>query len=326
MTNIEPILEAVRKGATLCRIVQRDFLVRSDKAGQEPVTIGDYGTQAILCRALKQHFPHDAVISEESGSQFAELVAPEQKAQILKLVSDVLGESVDESTLIAWLDHGKGVASARRWYVDPIDGTKGFLARRHYVNAIGLVDGDQPIASVIGAPAYPNDPDGKLIYAVDDSVYMQSMNGNDKHEVGISNESDVRVMRALESVEKGHVGHARLARVREIVGMDEGLVEQADSAEKYARIATGDAELYMRLSRIGSTRPHKGWDHLPGAHLVLCAGGMVTGLEGEPLDFSEGSNLSNTGIVASNGTIHGRIIEAVQQLLIEEQALETSAE
>lgn len=323
MTNIEPILEAVRKGATLCKVVQRDFLIRSDKDGQEPVTIGDYGTQAILCRALMQHFPNDSVISEESGTQFAALVAPEQKAQIIKLVSDVLGEAVDESMLITWLDHGKNVDSTRCWYVDPIDGTKGFLARRHYVNAIGLVDGERMLASVIGAPAYPNTSDGNLIYAVDDTVYLQSMNGGGKREIRVSDKADVRVMRALESVEKGHVGHARLARVREIVGMDEGLVEQADSAEKYARIATGDAELYMRLSRIGSTRPHKGWDHLPGAHLVLAGGGMVTGLDGEPLDFSQGANLNNKGIIASNGTIHGQIIDAVQQLLAEEQALET---
>jgi len=317
--NIEPLLEAMQKSAILCRDVQQNFLVRSDKAGKEPVTIGDYGTQAILCRALRNHFPNDAVIAEESGSQFAELVEPEQKAQIIELVSHAIGEQVDEARLISWLDHGKDVDSQRKWFLDPIDGTKGFLAKRHYVNALGLVDGDKMLASVIGAPAYPGDGAGKLIYAFEDVGYIQSMNGGGKREIHVTDRSDIASLRALESVEKGHVGHARLARVREILGIPENLVEQADSMEKYSRIAAGDAEVYMRLSRLKSTRPHKGWDHVPGAHLVLVAGGKVTGLNGEPLDFSHGKNLNNEGIIASNGTIHDQIIEAVQQLLEEER-------
>jgi 3'(2'), 5'-bisphosphate nucleotidase len=123
----------------------------------------------------------------------------------------------------------------------------------------------------------------------------------------------------VESVEKGHSSHDRMARARTAAGIPEELVERADSQEKYARLAKGDAELYLRLTRVNSTRPHMVWDHGPGTALVRAAGGRCTDLDGSPLDFSLGPTLAkNQGIIATNGPIHDHVIEAVRQLLAEE--------
>ena len=93
---MQAIRAAVRAAVTLCRRVQEDYLVASTKsagAHTEPVTIADYGSQAIICRALKTHYPHDGVVSEESGRQFLQLVSSEQRARVLDLLGQVLGRS-----------------------------------------------------------------------------------------------------------------------------------------------------------------------------------------------------------------------------------------
>jgi len=324
LIDLTPIFTAVRQAATLCKEVQQRHIVKSEKSGHEPVTIADYGSQAIICRAISAHFPNDAVMSEESSEQFMTLVNDTQRAYIIGLIAEVLGEDVAEKDVIKWLDHGKGREERQMWVVDPIDGTKGFLGQRHYVNAVGVMHNRKPVAGLLGAPEYPGGyKGGALLYAVGGTAYIESLDGgNDTREVTVSPRTDPETLRGLESVEKSHAGHERMARVRDYVGMKPELVERADSQEKYGRIAAGDAELYLRLPRLSSTRPHSIWDHAPGAALVEAAGGIVTDVDGSPLDYSTGRALQNEGIVVSNNTIHAKIIDAVQQLLKDEAEAE----
>lgn len=319
MRDLTPVIDAVRQGAALCREVQAHYLTRSDKTGQEPVTIADYGAQAILCRALMRHFPADTVIAEESGAQFAQLVEPEQRAQIVTLVSRILNTTVTEADLIEWLDYGQtALPGPRTWLIDPVDGTKGFLAFRHYVTAVALLEDGQATAAVIGAPEYPGFEGGALFYAENGSAHLQLMNGGTARRIRVSDRSDMATLRALQSVEKSHVSHDRIGRVRALTGIPDALVGWADSQEKYARIANGDAELYLRLNRTTSTRPHYVWDHAPGTVLVQAAGGRVSDLDGAPLDFSQGRALPNSGVIATNGVIHAQMVAAVQTILATE--------
>ncbi len=317
MTDLTPILQAVRQAAQLCQEVQQRHVVRSDKAGHEPVTIADYGSQAIICRALKQAFPQDGVMAEESGKQFIELVPPPERAYIINLVGQILGEHITEAQMVDWLDHGKDVETARLWVIDPIDGTKGFLGQRHYVNAVGVLQDRRPVGGVIAAPAYPGG--GRLLYAWDGVAYREALTGEPHRQpIHVTKQVDPSRLRGLESVEKSHAGLERLARARALMGMDETLTEQADSMEKYCRIASGDAEVYMRLPRLGSTRPHNIWDHAPGVAILEAAGGKATDVDGSPLDFSTGRALNNYGVIATNGAVHDLAVQAVQALLKEE--------
>lgn len=317
--DLTPVIDAVRQAASLCREVQAHYLSHSDKTGQEPVTIADYGTQAIICRALMHHFPGDTVIAEESGAQFAQLVEPEQRAQIVALVSRILNIAVAEADLIEWLDYGQtALPGPHTWLIDPVDGTKGFLAFRHYVTAVALLEDGQATTAVIGAPEYPGSDGGALFYAESGAAYIQPMNGGVARRIHVSDRSDVTTLRALQSVEKSHVSHDRIGQVRVLAGIPDALVGWADSQEKYARIANGDAELYLRLNRTTSTRPHYVWDHAPGTVLVQAAGGRVSDLDGTPLDFSQGRALPNSGVIATNGVIHDQMVAAVQTILAAE--------
>lgn len=84
------------------------------------------------------------------------------------------------------------------------------------------------------------------------------------------------------------------------------------SMVKYAAIARGDAEIYMRFARAGYKE--KIWDHAAGVLIVQEAGGVVTDAGGRPLDFSRGIYLEglDRGIVACSGVVlHEKIIGAV---------------
>ena len=57
------------------------------------------------------------------------------------------------------------------------------------------------------------------------------------------------------------------------------------------------------------------WDHAAGKLMVEAAGGRVTDVNGEPLDFRRGRTLEhNRGVVATNGTIHDEVLQAVRKV------------
>ncbi|MCY4071770.1 MAG: 3'(2'),5'-bisphosphate nucleotidase [Chloroflexi bacterium] len=314
---MQTIREAIRDAVKLCRRVQEHYLIANTKSAgdhKEPVTIADYGSQAIICRALMTHFPDDGVISEESGEQFLQLLSAEQRSQVLALLEDVLGCALSETDLVNWLEHGKGKATERNWVIDPIDGTKGFIALRHYAIACGtLVDG-QVADGIVAAPGYA-DGQGALFYTENGATWQAPIAAGDGERVRVSARRDAEAFIAVQSFEREHASKSRMGRARQLAGLGDVQILELDSMEKYALVACGDADLYMRLPREGSAYRHKIWDHVAGAALVQGAGGMVTDLDGGPLDFSQGESLPNAGMIISNGQHHERVVAAVQRVM-----------
>ena len=88
------------------------------------------------------------------------------------------------------------------------------------------------------------------------------------------------------------------------------------SMVKYAAVARGDAEVFMKFARAGYRE--KVWDHAAGVVIVEEAGGLVTDAGGRPLDFSKGRFLCDLdrGIIASNGAeIHDALLTAIDDSL-----------
>jgi 3'(2'), 5'-bisphosphate nucleotidase len=314
--DFQPLFHAVRQAAVLCQHVQEHYLISSDKGGHEPVTIADYGAQAILSRAISQYFPDDAILAEEQGGQFMELVSDEQRQEVIRLIGEILGAPVTQVEVVKWLDYGQNREASRTWVIDPIDGTKGYISMRNYAIAVGMMVDRKPVGGIIGTPSYPGG--AQLFHAQSGVAYMQPLKGGEVKRIHTSTRTEAASLRALESVEKSHANHDRMQLVRESAGFGEAELIHIDSMEKYARIAAGDAELYLRLPRLGSTRPFMIWDHCAGTAIVEAAGGKVTDVDGSPLDYSSGKTLNNQGIIVSNGAVHERVIAAVQKILAEE--------
>ena len=316
---MESIRQALRQAAELCRLVQENYLAANTKTSgghSEPVTIADYGSQAIICRALQRHYPDDAVIAEESGAQFMRIVSAEQRGQVRQLLERALGETVSEAQLLAWLDFGAGVQARRSWVIDPIDGTKGFIARRHYAIACGLLIDGQVAEGMVAAPFYA-DGQGALFYTEGGAAWREPLQGGHRQRISVSQRRHPAEFVAAQSYARAHASKSRMARARDVAGLGGARVIEMDSMEKYALVACGDADLYLRLPRAGSQYAHKIWDHAAGVALTRAAGGQATGLDGEALDFSRGESLPNAGMVISNGQLHKRVVAAVRRVMAE---------
>ena len=310
---MQAIIPAVRNAVKVCRTVQEHYLISNTKSSgdsKEPVTIADYGSQAIICRTLQALYPDDAVVSEESGTQFLELVSDQQRANVIEILSEVLGTAVTQDEVVAWLDFGKGQSASRTWVIDPIDGTKGFIALRHYAIACGLLVDGKVAGGIVAAPGYKGG--GALFYTHDGASYRAPIATGDGERITISERAEPSQFVIVQSVEKAHASKSRMQRTRELAGLKNAPVYELDSMEKYALVACGDADLYMRLPREGATYAHRIWDHVAGAALVYHAGGRVTDIDGSPLDFSQGNTLPNQGMIVSNGQRHDSIVVAVQ--------------
>lgn len=312
MTDLSPLFPAARQAAELCRRVQQSHFVRNDKGTNDPVTIADYGSQVILLRAISRLFPDDGILSEEQGEQFMTLLNDAQRTEIAALLSEVLDETIAVDDIPRWLDHNRGIETPRVWAVDPVDGTKGFINMRHYTIAVGVLHNGSPADGLMACPGHPSeDGQGVMFYTRAGAAHREPLNGGEATRLRVSQRLDMATVQSVESVEWAHSDLETMQRIRQRLGIPDANVVPVDSQEKYGRVAEGMADLFMRLMR-RSTDGMWIWDHAAGAAIVIAAGGRVSDLDGQPLDFSRGRQIPNNGVVVTNGHIHHRVIEAIQ--------------
>ena len=329
-------IQAVREAARLCRAVASqispEVLAKKDKS---PVTVADFGSQALICRTLAEAFPNDPVIAEEDA---VELRGPENAAilaQVLRHVRAVRSDTaagasamIDEEQVCRWIDHGGGSRySERFWTLDPIDGTKGFLRGEQYAVALALIiDGHIAVAALacpnLSAPPGTEQPGGgencgPIFHAVrGQGAFVVA--GDDPSGVkpaplrlSVSRRDQPADARFCESVESGHSAQGDAAAVAARLLITAPPLRM-DSQAKYAVVARGEADIYLRLPTRADYR-EKIWDHAAGALIVAEAGGVVTDVTGRPLEFNHGRELTaNRGVIVTNGRLHAQVIEAVR--------------
>ena len=326
--ELEVALDAVRIAATLCRSIQRRIgSGAAEKEDRSPVTVADYGSQALICAALEAAFPADAIVGEEDA---AALRAPGGDALLQRAVDELstlaaplparLARARPTADLVCELiDRGAGrVTPARFWTVDPIDGTKGFLRGDQYAVALALIEDGVPVVAALACPNLDTtsraQPPGVLFGAIrGEGTFTAALDLPDRRTPArVSERHEPRALRLTESLEPGHTDQALAAALADRLGFG-GQARRLDSMAKYGEVARGEADVYLRVPRPGYRE--KIWDHAAGALVVLEAGGKVTDAAGAPLDFGSGHELQTAGgIVASNGPLHGAILDAVREL------------
>jgi 3'(2'), 5'-bisphosphate nucleotidase len=305
---------AAREAARLTEAVRASLRPETlEKDDRSPVTVADYGAQALVCRALARNFPRDPVVGEEHGAALRESAAA---AMLDRLVAEVAAivPGATEADVLAWTGHGDGVPGPRWWTLDPIDGTKGFLRGDQYAIAIALVEDGAVRLGVLACPALPlAGPGGTLfVAAAGQGASMEPLEGGPRRPLAVVQPGDTDRLRFAESVESGHGDQERQATIARAAGITAPSLRM-DSQAKYGMVAAGEAALYLRLPNPKTPDyREKAWDHAAGALLVAEAGGRVTDALGRPLDFAAGAKLTrNQGIVASNGAIHDAVLGAL---------------
>jgi 3'(2'), 5'-bisphosphate nucleotidase len=168
------------------------------------------------------------------------------------------------------------------WLVDPLDGTREFLARNgQFTVNIALIRGHAPALGVVHVP-------------VGDTSYLGLPGAGAWRQQGEGPPTPIRVagrsgdpVRVVGS--RSHRGDS-LARFLERLGPHR--LEGIGSALKFCLVAEGSADVYPRLG------PTSEWD-TAAAHAVLsAAGGTVSGLDGAPLSYNTRAELLNPAFVA----------------------------
>jgi 3'(2'), 5'-bisphosphate nucleotidase len=340
-------LLAVQRAAILTKSVFHSHAKGTlSKNDASPVTIGDFGAQALIIAALQHAFPNDEIVAEEEAKDLRE------NESLRDLVWDLvqnakLSDASAEETLggpmksaeqmLDIIDKGdsKGGASGRIWAIDPIDGTKGFLRGGQYAVCLGLmVDGDVKVG-VLGLPNLPESDSEPLVEgigaeqtdAAGKGVLISAVQGQgavsrplgkgalaEGHSIQMKPLSNVSDATFCESVEAGHSSQGDAADIARKLGITKPSVRM-DSQAKYGSIARGAGDLYLRLP-VKKDYQEKIWDHAAGDLIVREAGGEVTDTEGKRLDFSHGRTLKeNKGVIAAPKSVHAEVIEAVKSVL-----------
>jgi 3'(2'), 5'-bisphosphate nucleotidase len=312
----------VAEAGELARRVQDEIVADQQsltKDDRSPVTVADLAIQALVSERLAARFPGDRLLAEEESGVLDE--RPGIADRVLALVNS-RGLDLDRGRLAAALDRGgEGLqAAGRRWVLDPIDGTKGFLRGDQYAVALALVVDGRVVAGVLGCP---NLPRGRrrgrrrgCLFAAQRGRGSTgaSLQGGDSEQIHVDGITDPARAIVCESVESAHAAHSHQAEIARRLGIEDEPF-RIDSQCKYGVLARGEASIYLRIPRSSDYR-EKVWDHAAGSIVIEEAGGRVTDLDGRPLDFSAGHLLgSHTGIVATNGALHDRVLEACRAVL-----------
>ena len=233
------------------------------KENGTPVTQADHEANAVILETLDREFPADAVLSEESQDTRARF------------------------------------ATRRTWIVDPLDGTKEFIARNgEFSVMVGLVDDGEPVLGAVYLP------DGDVLYLAArgtgawveragrrERLTCTPVNGAPLRLVGSRSHHDpllATMQEALEIVDVAPCGS---------VGV------------KCSRIAEGRYDLYIHPS------PHmKEWDTCAPEVVLREAGGRVTDCRGRPLRYNKPDPRQPDGIVACAPGALARVLDRVVPL------------
>lgn len=306
-------LKAVTAASMICREIQgqlisEDSITKKDKS---PVTIADYASQAIVCNILNEHFPNIPIVGEEDSGSLKEDV----NKPLLDKIKSFLGDW-NTNQIIDAIDLGNGEANDLFWTLDPIDGTKGFLRGEQYAVALALIEKGRIVLGVLGCPNldYDDQNNGTLLYTTkgNGSVACNFSMGSSR-DIKVSHQNPDEKVRFLESVEKGHANHSGQAKIIDAFGERKDSV-RIDSQVKYAVLAQGNAEVYLRLPKPDmADYREKIWDHAAGVIIVEEAGGIISDANGKALDFSQGKTLQNNrGVIGTNGQFHDMVLENIK--------------
>jgi 3'(2'), 5'-bisphosphate nucleotidase len=318
--NLTWAIETVRLACAVTQAVQADL--RPDAAVSKddlsPVTAADFAVQALVAARLKLHASGVPLMAEEEPGALDGPHGRRLREEIQRHVAPVCPESA-EYELIA-LINAAGCAGGKDtsfWCLDPVDGTKGFLRGEQYAIALALIQDGEPVLGVLGCPnlpVAPNAPErGVLLAAEKYRGAFQAVlpEAQSLKRVQVQRLASVSEAVFCESVESGHSAHDLHGAIAARLGLTSAPCRM-DSQCKYAALARGDASVYLRLP-VKAGYQEKLWDHAAGYRVLLEAGGDVTDLHGQPLNFSLGRTLSaNQGLVASDGAFHAEILRAVQ--------------
>jgi 3'(2'), 5'-bisphosphate nucleotidase len=234
----------------------------------EPVTQADRAVNEMIVRGLRRSFPEDGILAEES------------------------------------VDTSRRLGRERVWMVDPLDGTKGFIAGSgDFAVQIGLAVEGRSVLGVVYAPATDT-----LYRAARGQGAWVERPEFDPERLSVPEPKDLRLMRLAAS--RSHRS-PRMDRVVRALGITEE-VQRHSVGIKVGLIVERQCDLYIHLSP-GT----KQWDTCAPEAVISEAGGRMTDLWGEPLRYNTLDILNRNGILAAGAASHASVVRHIAPILAE---------
>jgi 3'(2'), 5'-bisphosphate nucleotidase len=173
-------------------------------------------------------------------------------------------------------------AASRFWAVDPLDGTREFIARNgEFAVNIGLVEEGRPVLGIVHGPA------ARVTYAAIGPGSATRQLGGGRPEPISARLPPADGLVVVHS--RSHENSRRLAEFLE--GRPVKARRQCGSALKFGLIAAGEGDLYPRFG------PTMEWDTAAGQAILEAAGGRVETFAGATLAYGK-PGLKNDGFIA----------------------------
>jgi 3'(2'), 5'-bisphosphate nucleotidase len=247
---------SIRAGAILLRHYAETTSVIW-KGKNDPVTAADLEVSHFLVGELRERFPADAILCEEE------------------------------------LDDLKRLARSRVWVVDPMDGTKEFIARRgEFAVMIGLaIEGEARLGVV-----YQPTEDKLYSGEIGKGAYLTQAGST--RPLHVSTESDPSEITM--AISRSHLS-TNTEAIRRKLGI-EHTIQTGSIGIKVGLLCEGRAQVYVQ------GRGTSLWDTCGPEAILHAAGGRMTDASGNPFryDVEEVRNLR--GVIATNGILHDRVI------------------
>lgn len=258
--NVDALVAlALRAGDAILEVyAQLDPAAAQIKGDGSPVTEADARAEAIILEGLAGLAPQVPVVAEES-------VAAGRVPQ---------------------------TGAGPFFLVDPLDGTKEFLSRNgDFTVNIGLIEDGQPRLGVVYAPAI-----GELYVGVVGEGARRARVSDGKlgaWTVVQARPAPAGGIRVIAS--RSHLSAETSAFIGKFTCSE---FVSAGSSLKFCRVASGDADLYPRLSRTME------WDTAAADAVLRAAGGQVLGMDGVPMRYgkrqqADDSDFANGWFVAA---------------------------
>lgn len=171
---------------------------------------------------------------------------------------------------------------AQYWCVDPLDGTKDFLAHNdEFTVNIALIEDNRPVIGIIYVPAQK-------------CGYMAWKQGGAYRCDRQGNKTPIKTQTPPHTLLKVLVSRYHVVDAVQpwLASLGETTLIQQGSALKFCTLASGQADVFLRLS------PSSEWDNAAGQCILEEAGGEVFSWDMLPLTYNRCGNLEQHRFIA----------------------------
>ena len=197
-------------------------------------------------------------------------------------------------------DNKKRLEKETVWIIDPLDGTSDFINKTgEFTIMIGLVRKQVPILGIIYCPPQ------NTLYVAQQNQGSYQLAGEKWSKMSVSTISDLTKSRTVYS--RHHSEESERLFFKYIKTKK---LTKRGSSLKAIDVASGTSELYFT-----STNKIKQWDTCASYCLVKEAGGNMTDVYGNDLNYNIDDVNHQNGIIVSNGLVHEKVINSYKRFL-----------